>query len=334
MITCLNNYIGIKGCNQTAPSGLWINDLPGISTELSEKIANTEQKNFLGVWESVQKNAQMVLKNDIINIMSEKMNFNNILYQTRKPRKQTPNVLINAENKYKGVYIEAIRSKYVELNLKGIWLQNQSMATITTTLKVFDVNDGSELFSKEIEVNQGFQYVEISEVISQTYDELKLFVAVDVNELDTLQFIDGSYNLYDCNDTCTNVDGINIYFGSSEIQSEILYTDVQKSSVGSISIDAEINCSISDFICQNKKILQQPYWYQLGNQMLLFKLGSPKLNYFTSTNLENTNTLREEFLSQYRSSIKRVVDAIPLTGESLCFNCDDKLIMQNSDMMP
>lgn len=66
---CLKNYIGISGCGWVPPvpiapevladvfSGLYINQLPGISLKSIEKLADEEQKNFLGVWEDVQTRA-------------------------------------------------------------------------------------------------------------------------------------------------------------------------------------------------------------------------------------------------------------------------------------
>jgi hypothetical protein len=125
-----------------------------------------------------------------------------------------------------------------------------------------------------------------------------------------------------------------MYFGKSNILTNPLFKDLQISNSGSISADLEVQCSINDFVCQNKNHFMQPYYYQLGIQMLLFKLASPKLNYFTASNLENTNVLREELKQMYEKNIKRVTFTIPLTGESLCFNCYDKLLLTIGGMMP
>jgi hypothetical protein len=71
---CLKNFIQIEGCSapeyeydsntdgddnpstdHTDPSGLFINkDLPGVTLESIDKIANSEQLTFLGVWSDVQ----------------------------------------------------------------------------------------------------------------------------------------------------------------------------------------------------------------------------------------------------------------------------------------
>lgn len=66
---CLKDYIGISGCGATLPvlgegqtledvfSGLYINQLPGISLKSIEKLADSEQENYLGVWFDVKRRA-------------------------------------------------------------------------------------------------------------------------------------------------------------------------------------------------------------------------------------------------------------------------------------
>jgi hypothetical protein len=58
---CLRGYIGIQGCGAPDPSteesafsGLYINQLPGVNLEVIESIADDEQENFLGVWADVE----------------------------------------------------------------------------------------------------------------------------------------------------------------------------------------------------------------------------------------------------------------------------------------
>lgn len=58
-MNCLTNYIGLKNCpGQSEPeSGLYINSLPGVSIEVMDKIAESEQATFKGVWADVQEEA-------------------------------------------------------------------------------------------------------------------------------------------------------------------------------------------------------------------------------------------------------------------------------------
>lgn len=65
---CLINYIGIRACgNNTPESGLYINSLPGISLESIDKIADSEQITYIGVWNDVQTEASQRFFLDFIN---------------------------------------------------------------------------------------------------------------------------------------------------------------------------------------------------------------------------------------------------------------------------
>jgi hypothetical protein len=86
-------------------------------------------------------------------------------------------------------------------------------------------------------------------------------------------------------------------------------------------IGAEIQCSIEEFICQNKKSFKQSLLYLLGIGMLSMKLGSSRLNYFSSSNEERTVATRRDFETRYLSSLKKAIESIPLNGDSLCFEC-------------
>lgn len=64
---CLLNYIGIRGCGEEAPaSNQYINTLPGISLESLDKIADSEQITYKGVWEDVQAEASTRFYTDFI----------------------------------------------------------------------------------------------------------------------------------------------------------------------------------------------------------------------------------------------------------------------------
>jgi hypothetical protein len=65
-MNCLQNYIGLQGCTADAPmSGIYINDYPGMSSELMEKIATPEQASYIGMWNSAQAVSYLRIKRDI-----------------------------------------------------------------------------------------------------------------------------------------------------------------------------------------------------------------------------------------------------------------------------
>lgn len=69
---CLDNYIGLKVCgNETSDSGQYINSLPGISLESIDKIADSEQVTYAGVWKDVQEEAWNRFYIDVVNELTK-----------------------------------------------------------------------------------------------------------------------------------------------------------------------------------------------------------------------------------------------------------------------
>ena len=75
MPDCFIDYIGLQYCTAgvyDAPaSGIYLTSLPGISIENTDKIADSEQITYLGVWDDVQKFALAQFRLDVINEMKK-----------------------------------------------------------------------------------------------------------------------------------------------------------------------------------------------------------------------------------------------------------------------
>lgn len=63
-MNCLTNYIGVKGFHTSPESGLFVNQLPGISLKAIQATANSEQVTFAVVFDDVQERAWRRLSGD------------------------------------------------------------------------------------------------------------------------------------------------------------------------------------------------------------------------------------------------------------------------------
>lgn len=69
---CLNDYIGVKGCDEDAPeSGLYVNDVPGITTKLAANIVDTELISGERLLKSVRDRAYIAVVDDIISAIAK-----------------------------------------------------------------------------------------------------------------------------------------------------------------------------------------------------------------------------------------------------------------------
>jgi hypothetical protein len=338
---CLDNFIGLKNCSDSIPeSGYYINGLPGMSTELVDNIANSEQVSYAGVWSAVKSRAFMRLKDDVINYLyndpenKKPVNFNQVIYQTKRLTKKTHSAeIVSASSTYNGVYVKLPESKYLEFYFREIYIYSDQ--EVTTTVKVWDINDGTVLYEQETELLIGFNAVLISQSFLLKYGILELFIGVDTTEFNSIKTNNDSYYWYDCNMLCCSDDGsITISEASLTIGNDATFDNIDRNGSGKgIAIGADVRCSIEDFICENRKLLTRAIWYLLACEMLMEKIGSPRLNYFTASNLEQTNYLMLSFKSSYKSALKTAIDTIPIE-KSICFDCDDLFDVSYQGNMP
>ncbi len=342
---CLTNYIGLNYCNAPEPeSGFSINDLPGMSTELADKIADSETINYLGVWNKVQKRAIARFKNDIQLALYKWVKFNSVIYQTRKLLKSTSNGLVPivANPNYTGSYLMLPESKYVEFRLDNIAVYSNH--SVTTTLKVWDVNDGTILLTKSIDLVQGLNTVSIGELFPLKYRILELFIGVDTTSFDSIQTLNDYYYWYDSDWACAsqNTFGYGALRGIFQLLPAtynpllpMQLSNIIRTGIGhGVVIGGEIRCSIEQFVCDNRLLLSQSLLYLLGSEMLKEKKNSPRLNYFTASNLAQTEETYKEFEATYLKNLNIALNAIPLNGESLCFDCEESFMVATKGMMP
>ncbi len=327
---CLENYIALKNCSSVVPeSGLYVNILPGINTELVDKIATSEQINFLGVWNNVKQRSFLRLKNDVVMKIQERMDFNDVIFQTKNLMPLTPsNTTVSSGAEYRGVYIKIPTTKYAEYYIDI--LQVYSDAIVTTVMKVFDVNDGKELYSLGVNLVVGLNTILVNQYFPLRYGNLELFIGVDTTGFNSIETYQEQYCWYDEDCECVSQNSFHgqrnysliIQPAKMLLSDTALYANIHRNSSGfGISVVSQIKCSIEAFICQNRKQLEQALLYLMGAEILMEKIGSPRLNAFTTTNLENTEYLSLKFEKIYTENLNRSMKTIPLEGEGFCFNC-------------
>lgn len=343
------DYVGLKNCNLPTPdSGIYLNSLPGMTTEMVDRIAAEEQINFAGVWRDVQDRAYLRLKNDVINEMYKYIKFNQITYQTRKLIKAYPTgtTPVPMSPIYTGIYQMMPESKYSEYRLNDVYIFSDRIAT--STLNVWDVNDGSILFTKSIDLVQGLNVISINQVFQLKWRIIELFIGVDTSTFNSIETLNDFYYYYSNDGACAAqatfgygaLRGVfQLYPATYDPNKPLLFNNIIKTGIGKgISMGAELRCSVEIFIEENKQLLSQSWLYLLGAEMLLEKIYSPvgsrRLNFFTSGNLEQTKELQVVFEKRYASNLTQSLNAIPLTGQGICFDCEETFSVATKGMMP
>lgn len=79
LIKCLTDYIGIYSCTEVVPeSGLYINQLPGISNEVIQAITEPEDETYLKSWNEIQLRTILMFRTQFMTAVNKCFQVNDI----------------------------------------------------------------------------------------------------------------------------------------------------------------------------------------------------------------------------------------------------------------
>lgn len=68
-----------------------------------------------------------------------------------------------------------------------------------------------------------------------------------------------------------------------------------------------------DLICDNKKVLVNAWRFLLGNQLMLFRVNSPRLNRFTTVDIKSAQKLVDYYQVTYENALEQAVNLIDVS---------------------
>lgn len=354
---CLKDYIGIRHCSQEEPeSGLYVNNLAGMSTELADKIANSEQVNFLGVWNDVQTVAHQRLEQDFQMYLNQYMGtgFNKTIYQTQRLTKPRNYEVLEPLSVYRGVYVYLPVSRFVKFDLKSIQMFIKDVqggafdggfddgfdidsSNLNAQLKIYDLQDEKLVHTIDVVLEQGLNTFDVNLQFDLGTDAIELFICIDTTKITTIKTHENLYNWYDGDCAYGNWGSVfspaTMPLAASPVYENIGFTGIGQG----IAIDAQVTCSIEQFLCENKKYLKTPLLYLLGSEMLTQKISSnigSRVNWFTHGNLEQTQNTRDIFEAEYAKAMKNAVKSLNIPDTGICFACNESASAYEGGQMP
>lgn len=344
-MNCLENYIGLKGCTVDAPlSGLYINDYPGMSSELLDKIATPEQVSYVGMWNSAQAVSYVRLKRDVQAALfsSAEAQLDQVLFQTRKEFVQQWQQVqtVPAEAILKGTFVSIQGSKYLSLRVKQIYIFNAGAPVAGVPWYIYQTQDGKLLESGTADLVEGMNYIQVNKEFYSDFDKLNIMVAVDCTNLPTSYGMFSDYGWAQMDLECASRftylwrNGWSIFPVTAPLGYGFGDSWSQDNSQSGVYIDAQLLCSLDSFICQQREFLLDAWANLLCYQILWQKVASPRANYFAQGNREFTERAMATFLDGYQQSLAIWARQLNLRGEGLCFNCDNAGLIQQGFVRP
>jgi len=359
VMECLRNYIGVDWCGNTTtpPSGLYINQLPGISFKGLQGIADSEQITFEGAWDDIQTRAIRRFALDVKNKFSKKWDLSSIQNSLNLGVKvdDTLDQALDTTKAY-GFVVELDCSPdddFVDSLLQELYLQHLYVfttavpgAAVTATVIVFDIASGHLLKSKtislattifltngwtKIDSNINFITDKTDADFSLVNNSQKYFIGVRFDAaLAVKELILPSYLTSICGccemkfkpANITVVANPNTYYGAT-----ITYTD---NTYGVSSILGS-RCTWDRLVCANKDVFATAFWYLLGIETMNEQLNTDRLNRYTTIDIKKAEKLKSLWELDYMGGQRTdnngtttfIKGALDLAVETINLDCSD-----------
>ncbi len=317
---CLYDYIGIKGFGEEPVSGIFINQLPGLPLESIDRIAETEKQGFEGLWNDIKVRAGIRLEKDLRRMLRTRYKLTATKSTAEvKPDIDTDNVH-DAEEKYKGIVIDlgCGHGSFVAIGIDSFSVTLSEDAA-EVTIKFFD-EDGNELDSfTKANATEGKNTINVA----RKYAVRKLFVAIDATAIPLYAASIPVTTLHSCYQCICEVysDCKPVIHGAeSEIDTPADLTKTDD--VFGLEIKYNVLCDYNSIVCFNKQEFTDVWMYLLGNELMIERCFSTRMNRYTTIDRENATQLKDYYSVEYEKALKESIDALHVREEDCCIECN------------
>lgn len=315
MITCLTNYIGIRDVSgyDDPVSGDFINDLPGITTNSFNEIAEDEEYNLARTWTEIEKRAISGIEADI-NIALKKYFKNYSFVGNTITGLYDDNVAITQSNVLSGWLFDLYPySKNLSININVVELY---LSTATNFfIYIYNASTGDQLEAIAVVGAQGINRIPIHKTYP-TWKYSRLFVAYDASVVTTIRASDQIFQGFG-------------YMTRGEISNTVskVYRNHSGAHTGLI-VNFNILCSIDQFVCNRLELFKEAYLYKLGVEFCQERIYSDRVNRYTLLDREEAIRLRDEFKTEYDAKINGVLKGLKIRDNDFCFECNKEFNMR------
>lgn len=311
---CLRDYIGLTGCGANVPaSGLFINSLPGISLKSIDSLADSEQINYIGVWNDVQTRALKRLELSLLAELSKKVKVKTAKYQTSTFAVSDGTVVTT------GISSSAILFKTdCQSSLQYHWIGAIKIDTIQIgnnyDVLIKDWDTGEIIFTQQ---TLAFNEDPLTIHINQKIYRQNILMTVTISDN---QFM--SYPMRTVYHDCGSIQFGKINGGN--------YIDTQNA-YGINLIGYSVGCDVLNIGCDNKSILSLPLWYMLGSELMMETMVSPRVNFWTMDK-KQAEELKAFYDVESEKALKLAFEGITMADCDCCMECNPPIAIREASL--
>jgi hypothetical protein len=327
---CFIDYIGLRGAVSgiVPDSGLYVNDLPGISLKSIDSVADSDKVTYQNLWNIIQKRAMNKFRSAVTAQLSHRYRIKTII-QSIDLLKQIDQLFYDPVAQWRGFAIQLtfqnmqriVASAFQSTNIQELWLYLHEAPSADVTIKIFDMATGDTLDTFTIlqaSAVAGWNKVKVF----KKYISYQLFVAYDATAVQgTNLYVPPTIEFY-------STEMVNwIYgfvFANAYVRGAqtILQSDPTQLAFGNqtygLSGIFSVGCTYDGLTCNNKMLLGDTLQYLLGAEIMQERLASDRINRYTTIDRDQATKNLEYFTDQYETLMAQALDGIDIKTSDCC----------------
>lgn len=287
-------------------SGLYANQLPGVTLNLLDDLTKDEQEDFEEFWEDIYNRSIVNFVGDVQGKLADKFNIDlHLLSRETSSYKDD----LNGNTGLAGIKLNYGLPKYGVLHVLTIEVYAESDQADAEFVFYETSEDGRELHSVTADLVEGINTINIDRDFSVD----KLFISYDP-ELVSIRETKNRYF-----DSC-------YYFSFSDTSclfpcynnSQGSFTQVNG---GGINVIYNAVCSIRKFTEDNLNIFKEAFWYRIGLELIRERIFSDRFNRWTTMQPEDAEKKEGAFAKECELKLSNAIRGLRLNEDPVCFTC-------------
>lgn len=316
-MNCFSGLIGIRGeCGTPAApdSGLYIQDLTGISVRDANKVIHSEHESGFDLLQQKIDFATKYTEQTIRAYVQNKFTLKSSLYSGFAGRYKD-NLIVNPSDAgyLRGIQFKMNKDEYHSLFISELTIQGQN--TQSENIVIWDLAENRLLDTVPISAVAGQR---VSQAIHKEYTSsgklLNIFIGTDA---DTYKTEMGS-NCCGGSNPYVTISGKKILSASSKIEGNL------EGGLGTsgLSVAYSVNCTFEPLLCKLKSSLAMPVLFRAGYEVMKEMKYSHRLNSVVTVYNEDYDELMNMYDAEFRQMMGEVLENADLSNK--CWKCRKK----------
>lgn len=287
-------------------SGLYANQLPGVTLNLLDDLTKDEQEDWEEFWSDIYDRSIVNFVGDVQARLADKFHIDLKLVSRETSEFKGD---INVNSGLAGIKLTYRLPKYGRLNIVSIEVYSDSEQANKNIYFYENDENGRLLYTEPVDLIEGLNTINIDE----SFNVDKLFIAFtpgDVAIRETKNRYFDSYRYISWGDESC----LFPCYGSSQ-------GSVDQINGGGINVIYNATCSIEKFVEDNINIFREAFWYRIGLELFRERIFSDRFDRWTTITREEASDKQGILAAECEQKLSNSIKSLRLREDPVCFNC-------------